>query len=91
LVLEKMQIQKDEVFNEFIKLNNLRNDFAHSYYVPKKNNLKKGFEITKIHSSKSYNNQGFVKIIQNDEYDNKINQLNYMKEKLFNIYTNILK
>lgn len=89
LVLEKMQIQKDEIFSEFVNLNNLRNDFAHSYFVPKKHNLIKGFEITKIHSSKSYNNQGFVKIIQDNEYNYKINQLNNMKEKLYNIYINI--
>lgn len=89
LVMEKMQIQEDEIFSEFVNLNNLRNDFAHSYYVPKKHNLKRGFEITKIYSSKSYNNQGFVKIIQDDEYNNKINQLNIMKEKLYNIYINI--
>lgn len=85
-VLEKKQIQKDELFDKFIGLNNLRNDLAHSYIVPKKENLKKGFSLTKIFSIKNISPlEGFIKIIQDEEYEKKLNDLNELRDKIYSL------
>ena len=92
LVLEKKQIQKDAVFDKFFCLNNLRNDFAHSYFVQKKENLKKGFCLTKIFPIKNISSfEGFTKIIQDEDYTKKLNDLCELKDKVYSLCINKFK
>lgn len=88
-VLNKKKIPFSQNLAEFHKLNNLRNDFAHSYFVPKNPKMKNGFCFTKIYSkSKMSVADGFTKNISDEEYQNKYSTLEKLIIEVFEIMIN---
>ena len=91
-VLNKKNIPFSQNLAEFHKLNNLRNDFAHSYFVPKNPKMKNGFCFTKIYSkSKMSVADGFTKNISDEEYQNKYSNLEKLIKEVFEIMINDFK
>jgi len=85
-VLDKNKISISQNLDEFNKLNNLRNDFAHSYFVPKKPNMKNGFCVTKIYSKSEMSSiEGFTKNNSDEEYLIKYSNLEKLTGEVYEI------